>query len=31
MNDPASSTTPGIQQIVWTCPDTANEQYTLPH
>ena len=31
MNDPGYSTTPGVQQIVWTCPDTANEQYTLPH
>ena len=31
MNDPGYSTTPGTQQIVWTCPDTANEQYTLPH
>jgi GH25 family lysozyme M1 (1,4-beta-N-acetylmuramidase) len=31
MNDPRSSTTPGVQQIVWSCTDSANEQYTLPH
>ena len=31
MNDPSYSTTPGVQQVVWTCPDTTNEQYTLPH
>ena len=31
MNDPGYSTAPGTQQIVWTCPDTANEQYALPH
>lgn len=31
MNDPGYSTAKGTQQIVWGCPDTANERYTLPH
>ena len=31
MNDPGYSTAKGTQQIVWTCPDTANEQYSIPH
>ena len=30
LNDPGYSTAKGTQQIVWTCPDTANEQYGSP-
>ncbi len=30
LNDPGYSTANGTQQIVWSCPDTPNEQYSLP-
>lgn len=30
LNDPGYSQVDGVQQIVWSCPDTANEQYSFP-
>jgi hypothetical protein len=30
LNDPGYSTANGTQQIVWNCPGTPNEQYSLP-
>lgn len=30
LNDPGYSTTAGVQQILWACVGTANEQYTKP-
>jgi GH25 family lysozyme M1 (1,4-beta-N-acetylmuramidase) len=31
LDDPGYSITPGVPQNVWTCPDTVNEWYALPH